>query len=52
VEWPELTVTVPLSDAGRAAIEANEVIQVQANAFSSSGIRFPPTGYRARLGAS
>jgi hypothetical protein len=47
--WPEITVTVPVSDAGRAAIQANEVIGVRANAFSSSGVRFAPAGYRARL---
>ena len=48
--WPEVTVTVPLSDAGRAAIEANEVIGVRVNPFSSNGFRFPPVGYRAELG--
>jgi hypothetical protein len=49
--WPEVTVTVPLSDAGRAAIEANEVIGVRVNAFSDDGFTFPPAGYRAQLGA-
>lgn len=49
--WPWVTVTVPVSDAGRAAIEANEVIGVRVNAFSSNGFGFPPAGYRARLGA-
>ena len=50
--WPEVTVTVPLSGAGRAAIVANEVVSVRVNAFSSNGVRFPPAGYRARLGAA
>jgi len=50
--WPEVTVTVPLSDAGRAAIVANEVVSVRANAFSSNGVRFAPAGYRTRMGAA
>ena len=48
--WPWVTVTVPVSDAGRAAIEANEVIGVQVNVLSPKGPSVPPSGYRSRMG--
>jgi hypothetical protein len=42
-------VTVPLTDAGRDAIGAQEVIQMDAEALSSDGFTFAPAGYRALL---
>jgi hypothetical protein len=48
---PEMTVTVPLTAAGRAALEKGAVVDVEAEAFSSNGWSFQPAGYRASVDA-
>ena len=45
----EHTVTVPLTDAGRAAVERGDVITVVFVPLSSNGYDLPAAGYRARL---
>ena len=44
------TVTVPLTAAGRAAIERGDVITIEFIPLSSNGYDIPPAGSRARLG--
>jgi hypothetical protein len=46
---PWVTVTVPLTDAGRDAILTGQVIQLDAEAQSANGWSFPPAGYRTVL---
>ena len=43
---PYVTVTVPLTPAGREAIRQGAVVQVEAEAFSANGWRLPTAGYR------
>jgi RTX calcium-binding nonapeptide repeat (4 copies) len=47
---PWVTVTVPLTDSGRRAVERGDVIEVEAEALSSNGFRMDPAGYRSVLG--
>lgn len=44
---PEVTVTVPLTEAGRQAVERGAILTVEAVAASSNGWTFPSAGYRA-----
>ena len=46
----EQTVTVPLTDAGRAAIQRGDLVIVEAEALSSNGFDIPSAGYRAPIG--